>query len=94
MMSVNQFLDFYANEFQNCVNACKVTNLSKEIVSTLQEKGYTVAIATNPIFPQIATYSRLNWLHIDPESLPWLQLLKIRILQSPTQLITKKFVSL
>lgn len=63
------FLDFYANEFQNCVNACKVTNLSKEIVSTLQEKGYTVAIATNPIFPQIATYSRLNWLHIDPESL-------------------------
>ena len=62
-------MDFYANEFQNCVNACKVTNLSKEIVSTLQEKGYTVAIATNPIFPQIATYSRLNWLHIDPESL-------------------------
>ena len=64
------FMDFYANEFQNCVNACKVSHLSKDIVSTLQEKGYNVAIATNPIFPQIATYSRLNWLGIDPKSFP------------------------
>lgn len=62
------FLEYYRTGFQDCVNACSISELSKKIVEELQSKGYTVAIATNPIFPQIATYSRLNWLGIDPES--------------------------
>ena len=31
---------------------------------------YDFELGHAKIFPQIATYSRLNWLHIDPESLP------------------------
>ena len=64
------FMEFYRTDFQNCVKACKVSELSKKIVEILQKKGYNVIIATNPIFPQIATYSRLYWLGIDPKSLP------------------------
>lgn len=64
------FMGFYRTDFQDCVDACTVTNLSKEIIDTLISKGYNVAIATNPIFPQIATYSRLNWLGIDPTIFP------------------------
>lgn len=64
------FMEFYKNEFQDCVKACNPSEMSKLIVSTLLDKGYTVAIATNPIFPQIATYSRLNWLGIDPKIFP------------------------
>ena len=65
-----EFLDFYQNDFQSCVRICHITDLSKKIVAALRGKGYTVAIATNPIFPQVATYSRLRWLDMDPESFP------------------------
>lgn len=64
------FMKFYETNFQDCVKACAVTDLSKQIVETLRNKEYTVAIATNPIFPSIATYSRLNWLGLDPKSFP------------------------
>lgn len=62
------FIEYYKTGFQDCVQVCGVSDISKKIVEVLQSKGYNVAIATNPIFPQVATYSRLNWLGIDPES--------------------------
>lgn len=65
-----RFLRFYRTEFQNCVKTCNVSDLSRDIVHTLRSKGYTVAIATNPIFPQTATYSRLRWLGLEPEEFP------------------------
>lgn len=65
-----RFLEFYRTKFQDCVEACQISNLSRELVHTLQKKGYTVAIATNPIFPQVATYSRLRWLGLSPEEFP------------------------
>lgn len=64
-----RFLEYYRVGFQECAKVCGITDVSRKIVETLQKKGYTVAIATNPIFPEIATYSRLRWLGIDPESL-------------------------
>lgn len=65
-----RFMEFYRTVFQKCVDACAVTETSREIVHTLQKKGYTVAVATNPIFPQIATYSRLRWLGLEAEEFP------------------------
>jgi len=65
-----EFLSYYHTEFQNCRKVCELTDLSGEIINLLQRKGYTVAIATNPLFPQIATFSRLRWLGIDPECIP------------------------
>lgn len=56
------FLEYYNEDFQVCKKACKVSELSKKIVQTLQSKGYRVAIATNPIFPAVATNWRLEWL--------------------------------
>lgn len=66
----DSFLEFYRTGFQKCVETCMVTELSKEIVHVLQKKGYNVAIATNPLFPQIATHSRLRWLGMEPEEFP------------------------
>lgn len=50
--------------------ACQISERSRKIIDVLQEKGYRTAIATNPIFPQIATDSRLKWLGIDPARFP------------------------
>ena len=33
----------------------------------LRDAGYELVLATNPIFPQVATYSRLRWAGFQPE---------------------------
>ena len=66
----DEFYHFYETGFQNCVQSCRPTALSGMIVHTLQKKGYLVAIATNPLFPEIATHSRLRWLGLDPSEFP------------------------
>lgn len=65
-----RFLRFYETDFQKCAAVCNITDVSRKIVETLQAKGYLVAVATNPIFPEIATHSRLRWLGLDPARFP------------------------
>ncbi|MDY3249218.1 MAG: HAD family hydrolase [Candidatus Choladocola sp.] len=65
-----RFLEYYRTDFQNCVNACDVSEKSRKIVHTLQKKGYMTAVATNPIFPEIATHSRLRWIGLEPDEFP------------------------
>ena len=65
-----RFLEYYRTVFQDCAQVCRISDLSRRIVECLRNKGYTVAIATNPIFPDIATMSRLRWLGLDGASFP------------------------
>ena len=37
------------------------------MVKDLKAKGYRVALATNPLFPAIATESRIRWAGFEPE---------------------------
>lgn len=62
-----RFLHYYATEFNRCARVCRLTPLSREIVAALRRRGYTVALATNPIFPAVATAGRLGWLGLSPE---------------------------
>ena len=39
--------------------------LARPLLENLIRKGYQVAIATNPIFPERAIRERLRWLEID-----------------------------
>ena len=36
-------------------------------VHSLKEMGYRVALATNPIFPLVATESRIGWAGLEPQ---------------------------
>lgn len=60
------FEHFYANGFTNCVKACEVSDKSRKLIDMLQAKGYKIAIATNPMFPKVATYGRLSWMGLEP----------------------------
>ncbi len=55
------FSKFYEQEFQNVKNVCGFNEKSAEVIKYLKDNGITVALATNPIFPEIATKSRINW---------------------------------
>ena len=62
-----EFDQYYQNEFDLVVNACAPTENSAKIVKLLKDRGFTVALATNPLFPSIATYKRTKWAGLDPE---------------------------
>ena len=59
------FEDFYRNEFQKVKGVCQPSPLADEIVKMLKAKGCKVVLATNPIFPRIATESRTRWAGLD-----------------------------
>ena len=61
------FDDFYRNEFQEVKNICGFLPEAAKTVRTLKEKGYRVALATTPMFPSVATESRIRWAGLEPE---------------------------
>ena len=60
------FEEYYQNEFQTVQNSCGYDARAKQIVTRLQEKGYRVVLATNPLFPSVATESRIKWAGLEP----------------------------
>ncbi len=59
---LEEFFDqYYRNEFIAAKNSTGIHPLAKECIQTLKDKGYTVVLATNPIFPRIATLTRIEW---------------------------------
>lgn len=59
------FDDFYNNGFEYSRDATSVNPLAKKCVELLKKKGYTTVLATNPIFPVIATKKRIEWAGLD-----------------------------
>ena len=52
---------FYVNEFNNVKSVLKPNDISKRLVQSMVYKGYTVALATNPLFPLCGVETRLSW---------------------------------
>ena len=61
------FDEYYQVEFQQVSEVCGCTPEAKETVEELKRRGYRLALATNPIFPQVATESRIRWAGLEPE---------------------------
>lgn len=61
------FNAFYENEFQNVKKYCGYNENAKKLVDEARSMGYRVILATNPLFPAIATESRIRWAGLVPE---------------------------
>ena len=61
------FDDFYIEEFSKLQSICGFQPKASEIIRTLKQKGYRLILATNPLFPQAATYWRIRWAGLQPE---------------------------
>lgn len=61
------FYDFYKNEFQDVKHSCGYEEASRKVIDSLKEKGMRIVLATNPLFPSIATESRMRWAGLVPE---------------------------
>ncbi len=61
------FDKFYAEEFHGAKAATRENPLAKKVVEELKARGYTVALATNPLFPLAGQATRLSWLGLRPQ---------------------------
>ncbi|MGI6020236.1 MAG: HAD family hydrolase [Lachnospiraceae bacterium] len=59
------FDDFYANEFNMAKDSCGFNEDAAKTISLCKSLGKKVVLATNPIFPGIATENRARWAGID-----------------------------
>ncbi|CRZ34181.1 phosphoglycolate phosphatase-like HAD superfamily hydrolase [Herbinix hemicellulosilytica] len=66
------FNDYYENEFQMLKEVTYPSPTVKECIRVLKDKGYKIVLATNPLFPKIATYSRINWAGLKPDDFEWI----------------------
>ncbi len=62
------FAEFYESDFDRARAACGFDADAAPTLEKCREMGLRVAIATNPFFPRIATYKRLCWAGIAPET--------------------------
>ena len=60
------FEEFYRTDFQNTAKVCGYDPKAKESVEKIKAMGYKAVLATNPIFPAVATESRMRWAGFEP----------------------------
>lgn len=61
------FDEFYENDFCTAKGLCGMNPKAAITVHTVKEMGFQVALATNPIFPAVATVSRIRWAGLEQE---------------------------
>jgi len=57
---------FYSNEFDIVKSIVTPNDISKRLLRSLSERGYTIVLATNPLFPECAVTTRLGWAGLSP----------------------------
>ena len=62
-----RFEEFYIEEFDTLKSVCGYDPKAAITVRKIKEMGLRVALATNPLFPSIATEKRLSWTGLSPD---------------------------
>lgn len=61
------FAEYYETDFDKVQASCGFNKEAADVVAKVKEMGFKVALATNPIFPSIATEKRIAWAGLSPE---------------------------
>ena len=67
LADISLFEKFYEENFDEVKKVCDYNPKAAETVEKLKKAGIRVALATNPIFPSIATEKRIRWAGLKPE---------------------------
>lgn len=62
------FDEFYRTDFQKVREVCEFSPKAVEVIKTAKDRGFRVVLATNPLFPAMATESRIRWAGLEPEN--------------------------
>lgn len=59
--------EFYKTEFQKVSAVCNPTPKTRELIDLVKASGLRVILATSPLFPAVATESRIRWAGLTPD---------------------------
>ena len=62
---ITYFYEYYKFDFDKVQSVCGYNPKAKYVIDKLKKLGYRLALATNPIFPAIATEKRIKWAGLD-----------------------------
>ncbi|MDD5018402.1 MAG: HAD family hydrolase [Eubacteriales bacterium] len=63
---------FYRNEYKQVRKCTRMDGRVKESIKELKDKGYRLVLATNPLFPPIATDQRVEWAGLSPNDFEYI----------------------
>lgn len=63
----SHFNRFYEEEFDKISKICGYTPNAKKALLLVRSRGARAVLATNPIFPAIATRKRMSWAGVSPD---------------------------
>ena len=66
------FLYFYQNDFEKLSGLAQGTGEAARLVRRIRKKGRRTVLATNPLFPRIATEARIRWAGLSAEDFDWI----------------------
>ena len=61
------FEEFYEKRFPKIQSEVGYSSRADEVVKELKSRGYRLVLATNPVFPRVATLERMRWAGISRE---------------------------
>lgn len=59
------FDEFYEKDFDNVRESCGYNKKAADVIKAVKEKGLRLCLATNPIFPAVATEKRIAWAGLE-----------------------------
>ncbi|MFA6617862.1 MAG: HAD family hydrolase [Candidatus Neomarinimicrobiota bacterium] len=68
----SRFDEFYDTGFLNAQVATHQSEAMLKAVKLLQEKGYNLVLATNPLFPMKANHHRIRWAGLSPDDFTYI----------------------
>lgn len=63
--NIYDFEEYYKNDFDKVKDSCGFDKKAKWLIDELKKLGYRLTLATNPLFPSIATHKRTNWAGLE-----------------------------
>lgn len=63
--NIDKFNEFYATDFDKLKSYCGYNEQANNAIRALKEKGYTLVLASNPVFPMEAQKKRMLWAGVN-----------------------------
>jgi HAD superfamily hydrolase (TIGR01549 family) len=63
---------FYRGEFLRVQKVTRADEYVKRTVKVLKDKGYRLILATNPLYPPVATDARVRWAGLEPDDFEYI----------------------
>ena len=61
------FEEFYRTRFNRVAEVCGKNPMAAELIGLLKQNRIRLVLATNPVFPAVATRNRIRWAGLEPE---------------------------